>query len=126
MKICTPHGDALRRALERRDLWKLVKQGNREEIAERGARWLAGDLRGKRDYCPYVIAWLEINQKASEVLHPSISSSPHLCPLCQVDRKVGRPMAQAWIDRICDLVLDLTREAGLISGELVIVQDKAA
>ena len=105
MKLCGPHHGLLVDALTLRDLWRLVDPARGQE---RGERWISGDMRDAGDFDPYVVCWMEFNARAVDFLPPGYSREhPEDCPICETERFTGRALANLWVERYADLVLQL-------------------
>ncbi len=109
MSICKVHRERLQAALQKRDLWRLVKPERAKELAN---RWLSGEMRNEGDFDPYVVCWLEIHAHAVELLR-DFGPKSRACSLCEVERQTRRGIADQWIDRFADLVWALAVKMGL-------------
>lgn len=114
MHYCGTHYHALRGALQKKNLWRLVTDDRfiRELRAE---MWLQGACTVDH-FDPFVICSLEIRGKISELVHGGL---PLGCPLCNAMKLLdSEAVPEAWIDNVTDAVLAVAHANGLMSGHL--------
>jgi hypothetical protein len=115
MKLCGSHQTDLAAALRKKGLWKLCST-DPHISAVRAQRWLAG-VAMREEFDPLVVATLEINSKAKEILHPAIAETQHLCPLCQASKALQRvDIPAAWIDNCTDMMFLVAKTNGLVAA----------
>jgi hypothetical protein len=113
MKMCQPHWDALRAAIDGRGLMRLVS-GNGEVVAKK----LEGQLIGqdeKDTFDPLMAANLAIFSNALKGGGLYLMLGDY-CPICESEQH-GGPMAEWWINHAADDQLERARELGLTPRE---------
>ena len=107
-KICGRHSHDLLDMIKRKGLMHLVNN-DPKEVERRTKAWLLG-IASRQEFDPYIIAVLEIYNKASEIIGHElerVSAEGRVpCPLCAVTRALQDAGADVkWIDNCTDAVL---------------------
>jgi len=116
MKICQPHWDALRKAIDDRGLSGLVAgDGHKAHAA------MVREIEGRSepgDWDPLMAANWSIHSRALECgglyLLASDENGRQYCPLCEAEKHGGAGCAQEWIDGCSNAMLEHARENHLI------------
>lgn len=115
MKICQPHWDKLRQAINDRGLSGLIA-GSGEKATESLVRQLEGS-EDLSDYDPLMACNWAFHTEALRLgglyLMGTDENGNQYCPLCEADFHGGH--AQEWIDGCADAQLEFAREKGLIA-----------
>ena len=121
MRCCTPHWEALKKAVVERGLWPLVKTGKalEESIAAEFS-----ESRASEDFDPLLRATLMIYSEAVTLggmyLMSRDENGKEYCPLCEADENVKPPaelkmkVSQHWIEGCTDAILALCQEQGRV------------
>lgn len=119
MKMCRPHWDQLRAAVESRGLGHLIAANGREAHA-RAVAELKGEADPVADFDPLMVAHNMILSHATEGLGLFLFTGDY-CPVCEL-LKVYPPIPEGhryktnqsyMIDGPADAVLEMAREAGV-------------
>lgn len=100
MPMCTRHSHDLLQFIRRKGMADHVS-ATAEDAQRKARRWLQGQT-SRDDFDPYVIATLELNQKAGMIF--AVPSTPH-CTLCVVEHQGGPAVCHEWLDNVTDAIL---------------------
>lgn len=98
MSICNTHSHDLLKVIKDKGMVEHISL-TKEQAVIKAKRWLQGNAT-KEQFDPYVVASLEIYQKANEQL--GLIEDP-VCPLCVVEQVLGA--SHSWIDNVTDLLV---------------------
>lgn len=113
MKLCTGHQSDLKKALERKGLWRYVAL-DAAEAQHRTRLWLAGHCQ-TQELDPLVIVVCEFKSKAMQY---GVADTPNTCPLCGAAKLLElAKLPESWIDNCTDQVLLVFKVNGLARTE---------
>jgi len=112
-KLCARHEASLIEELKRKGIWFLC-YSEKEHVNAFKHRWLNGEsVVG--EFNPYVVAVLEINQKA--VTHiGAYTQESRYCACCEVQKKLGEDADDVWLDNVTDAMLQFCLVNGLMGN----------
>ena len=110
MRMCMPHWERLKAAVEEKGLMHLVK-GNSEKLLSSVERQLKG-TDTTADFDPLTNATFAIYAQCLRNVG-LMAMQPDFCPLCDVDEK-GPSNSQNWIDGSTNDQLEIARNLGLM------------
>lgn len=115
MKICQDHWHELRNAIRQRGLWGLVAPSG----------YLTREITAKEFETKPAEATLDPLWAASLMVSQQalMACGSHLlgrndCPLCEVEKNLGRHLSLEWIDTDADTILQVCRERHMIGFDL--------
>lgn len=111
MKMCQPHWDALRKAIEDRGLYHLVAKDGKTAIDN-----LKAELEGRGDksnYDPLMTANLMICDTALQMGGLYLLNGEH-CPLCEAAKHLGANAPEVWINGCTDSILEYCQKHGIV------------
>jgi hypothetical protein len=117
VKICQPHWDRLRAAIETRNLGQFIASSGREAV-----RRVAGQLENQPEsgtFDPLMNAnfaiWSNALKFGGLYLMGADEKGQPYCPICESETHNGYP-ADWWIENAADEQLQAARDLGLISA----------
>lgn len=112
MKICQPHWDALKTAIDIRGLSHLVAKSAKDAV-ERLKDEVAG-VETDDTFDPLMAAHTAITCRALKCGGLYLMTGD-FCPLCEAEKHGGEPgLAQKWIDSCSDFMRKECAEKGLL------------
>jgi hypothetical protein len=111
MKICPDHWHDLRNAIRQRGLWGLVAPSGylERQVTEQ-------ELAATATLDPLKATSLMISDQAVMALGPYLLTCND-CPLCELDRSLGRGLSLEWIEFDADMILQVCQERHMIGHE---------